>query len=199
MKNEKHNLKSYLICRLVFISLFCFCLLWALDYQQSAAFAKANGKAPILKGKPKWVYIVIHHSATANGNARIFGRYHSGKRGMQNGLAYHFVIDNGTSNKRDGQIEIGDRWKNQLPGGHSKQQWVNESGIGICLVGNFSKKRPTPQQMRSLVNLVDALMKKYNIPMNHVVGHGKIKGEKSQCPGKYFPWKDFYSDLKGKE
>lgn len=160
------------------------------------AYATANGKVPEAKGKPNWQYIVIHHSATKSGNAQMFERYHRG-RGMQNGLAYHFVIDNGTCNRHDGQLEIGNRWKKQLPGGHCRQQYMNEVGIGICLVGNFNKTRPSWRQMRTLVNLVRELMKKYNIPIKNVVGHGKIKGEKSQCPGKYFPWSDFYAELKG--
>ena len=144
----------------------------------------------------KWKYIVIHHSATSRGNALIFAKYHSGKRGMQNGLAYHFVIDNGTCGKRDGQLEIGERWTKQKSGGHARQDWVNQSGIGICLVGNFNNRRPSLRQMRTLINLVRELQKRYNIPINNVIGHGKIKGEKTQCPGKYFPWDDFYSALK---
>ena len=36
---------------------------------------------------------------------------------MQNGLAYHFVIGNGTSTG-NGQIEVGDRWRRQINGGH---------------------------------------------------------------------------------
>lgn len=142
-----------------------------------------------------WKYIVIHHSATKRGNAKTFEKYHI-KKGMKNGLAYHFVIDNGTSGRRDGQLEIGNRWKKQIAGGHCRQSWVNESGIGICLVGDFNKTRPTLRQTRTLVNLVQELRKKYNIPIKNVVGHGKIKGEKSQCPGGYFPWSDFIAQLK---
>ena len=143
---------------------------------------------------PEWKYIVIHHSATAEGNASVFEKYHY-QRGMKYGLAYHFVIDNGTYGKRDGQLEIGSRWKKQLGGGHSRQQWVNNTGIGICLVGNFNKTRPTRKQMRTLVKLVNELQDQYNISNRNVVGHGQIKGEKTQCPGKYFPWKDFNTQL----
>ena len=45
----------------------------------------------------RWRYIVVHHSETREGNARAFDYYHRHVRGMENGLAYHFVIGNGTS------------------------------------------------------------------------------------------------------
>lgn len=181
---------KYVFKFLIFIFYFLF-----LIFNSSTAYATAVGKAPKAKGKPKWQYIVIHHSATKMGNARVFERYHKA-RGMQNGLAYHFVIDNGTYGKYNGQLEIGNRWKKQSTGGHCRQYYVNQVGIGICLVGNFNKTRPTWRQMRTLISLVRELMNKYNIPIKNVVGHGKIKGEKSQCPGKYFPWADFYAGLK---
>lgn len=158
-------------------------------------WATALGKAPKAKGKPEWKYIIIHHSATNRGSAKLFEKYHK-SRGMKNGLAYHFVIDNGTCGKRDGQLEIGNRWKKQLPGGHCRQEWINKVGIGICLVGNFNKRPPTNKQMRTLMNLVDELRKRYNIPVENITGHGKVKGEKTECPGRKFPWRDFYSALK---
>lgn len=160
----------------------------------SCAFATVSGKKEVT-GKPRWGYIIIHHSATKKGCATLFDKYHR-RRGMKNGLAYHFVIDNGTCGKGDGQLEIGPRWKKQLPGGHCRQKWVNEQGIGICLVGNFNRTRPTSKQMRTLVNLVQELRYRYNIPIKNVLGHGQVKGEKTQCPGKYFPWKDFYAQLR---
>ena len=155
----------------------------------------AFGKASKKSSKPKWKYIIIHHSATKRGNAKTFDKYHR-KRGMKNGLAYHFVISNGTSHRRDGQLEIGNRWKKQLSGGHCRQSWLNNQGIGICLVGNFNTNRPTNKQIRTLVNLIKELKRKYNIPTKNILGHGKIKGEKSQCPGKYFPWKKLKAELK---
>ena len=53
-----------------------------------------------------WKYIVVHHSATPGGSAEVFDASHRA-RGMVNGLAYHFVIDNGSGNTTDGRIEIG--------------------------------------------------------------------------------------------
>ncbi|MBN2190863.1 MAG: N-acetylmuramoyl-L-alanine amidase [Candidatus Aureabacteria bacterium] len=144
--------------------------------------------------KGDWKYIVIHHSATETGNAAIFDKAHR-RRGMRNGLAYHFVIDNGTSGRRDGQIETGSRWKRQIEGGHVRQRWLNIQGIGICIVGNLNEKCMTEKQYWSLVWLTKHLMKKYNIPQNKVLFHGKIKGESTECPGKKFPYARFQKDI----
>jgi N-acetyl-anhydromuramyl-L-alanine amidase AmpD len=140
--------------------------------------------------KAAWRYIVIHHSATSVGNAARFHVEHL-HRGMANGLAYHFVIDNGTSGRRDGQVETGSRWTRQLPGGHCHQAWMNERGIGICLVGDFSRRAPSPRQMSALVSLVNTLRKRYGIPIENVLGHGQCPGESTQCPGRAFPWAEF--------
>jgi N-acetyl-anhydromuramyl-L-alanine amidase AmpD len=139
------------------------------------------------KKKSRWKYIVIHHSATRKGNASIMDRYHRNHRHMKNGLAYHFVIDNGTSGRKDGQVEVGRRWREQIPGGHVRQQWLNNCGIGICLVGNFNKQYVSRAQFESLVKLVDRLRKTYGIPISNIRGHGDFGGECTVCPGKRFP------------
>ena len=53
------------------------------------------------QGYRPWRYIVIHHSATASGNAAEFDREHRA-RGWD-GLGYHFVIDNGVGGP-DGRV-----------------------------------------------------------------------------------------------
>ncbi len=143
-----------------------------------------------------WRYIVIHHSATSKGNAEIMDRYHSIRRHMENGLAYHFVIGNGTSGCADGEVEESHRWRAQLPGGHSKQPWLNEGGIGICLVGNFNRQALSRKQMDSLVNLVNKLRTNYDIPLSCIKGHGNFNGEHTMCPGYNFPMKQFKERLK---
>jgi N-acetyl-anhydromuramyl-L-alanine amidase AmpD len=133
----------------------------------------------------RWRYIVIHHSATRKGNAFIMDRYHKNRRHMVNGLAYHFVIDNGTSGTRDGEVEEGMRWRRQIPGGHVRQAWLNEGGIGICLVGNFNRYHPSRKQTEALISLVDRLRKRYGIPIRSIKGHREWSGERSECPGRY--------------
>jgi len=143
----------------------------------------------------KWKHIIIHHSATDEGNALSFFRLHV-KRGFWRGLGYHFVIDNGTYGKEDGQIEVSPRWINQEDGAHTKAGNMNHMGIGVCLVGNFSTGKVTDKQMESLVYLVNILRKYYNIPVENIMGHGKVRGAKTECPGKFFPWREFLGKLK---
>ncbi len=143
-----------------------------------------------------WKYIVIHHSATPEGSAEIFDREHR-QRGFWNGLGYHFVICNGTSGHRDGEIQVGDRWVKQINGAHCNIGNMNEVGIGICLVGDFENgQHVTARQMESLVSLVRSLQKSYNIPSGHVVRHCDIK-HTTDCPGHNFPWRELqYSIVK---
>ena len=103
----------------------------------------------------RWKWIVAHHSAIRNGNALIYDRAHRA-RGMENGLAYHFVIGNGIDSG-DGEIEIGGRWLKQLKGGHVHREEINEVGIGICLVGNFEETNPTPKQLAAFRELMGDL------------------------------------------
>ncbi|MFH1678583.1 MAG: N-acetylmuramoyl-L-alanine amidase [Candidatus Omnitrophota bacterium] len=146
----------------------------------------------------KWEYIIIHHSATDAGNALAF--YHSHKRrGFIEGLGYHFVIDNGTSGKSEGNIEVSPRWLKQQDGAHCKASGMNYKGIGICLVGNFSQENVSDKQMLSLAYLVNMLRKYYRVPVKNILGHGNVPQAQTECPGKKFPWEKFYRLLREKE
>ena len=148
---------------------------------------------PLYKGRP-WYYIVVHHTATDMGNAESIHRSHH-QRGFWDGLGYHFLIDNGTLGKLDGQIEISPRWIKQKDGAHCNAAGMNQKGIGIALVGNFSQGNVSEQQLDSLVFLVSTLMKHYRIPISNVIRHGDVPGKNTECPGKYFPWNDFLTRL----
>ena len=143
----------------------------------------------------KWKYIIIHHSGTEEGSALQFHRWHLNK-GWDKGVGYHFVIDTNQSSKQDGQIESTPRWIKQEDGAHCKADEMNPRAIGICPVGNFDIDKVSRRQMDSLVHLVNKLRRNYNIPINHILSHGKVPGASTHCPGQRFPWDDFLDRLK---
>jgi N-acetyl-anhydromuramyl-L-alanine amidase AmpD len=127
----------------------------------------------------------VHHSATAVGGARRFDSYHRNGNGWDE-LGYHFVIGNGTDTP-DGCIEVGSRWHKQKHGAHTKtpDNYFNDHGIGICLVGDFTRARPTRKQMESLTRLTKFLSDQCRIAPTQVTTHHDVK-RSTLCPGRYF-------------
>jgi len=142
----------------------------------------------------QWTYIVVHHTATDIGNATLVHRTHQ-DRGFWYGLGYHFLIDNGTLGKGDGQIEAAPRWIKQQSGAHCKAAGMNSKAIGISLVGNFNVDPPTPNQIQSLTHLLNTLCQYYHIPSSHIIGHGDVEGASTDCPGRRFPWPEIRHGL----
>ena len=135
--------------------------------------------------RDKWQRIVVHHSAIKYGNVEKYDAAHR-LRGMQNGLAYHFLIGNGID-AGDGEVEIGPRWHKQQPGGHVKNHLINQTAIGICLIGNFEKTHPSKKQLGAFTQLMDWLQGVVLGRKINFAGHREIKGEQTVCPGKHFP------------
>lgn len=154
------------------------------------------GPRPVIRLYPthRWTHIVIHHTATHEGNAYSIDQLHH-KRGFWNGLGYHFLINNGTNTKVDGQIEVGPRWIKQEDGAHANADGMNQKGIGIALVGNYSEQTVSKRELDSLVYLVKTLQSYYHIPNDHVIGHRDVPGKNTECPGTRFPWEEFKSRL----
>lgn len=150
-----------------------------------ARVAAVTGKLHIPRGR--WTHIVVHHSGIEDGNAKAYDGAHR-RRGMEHGLAYHFVIGNGRDSG-DGEIEIGPRWLKQLHGGHVRSEYHNEHGIGICLVGNFQRRRPGSRQLASLHALIDWL--RDDAPLGarpKVTVHRWVDRNHTVCPGRLFPY-----------
>ncbi|HEX5222651.1 MAG TPA: N-acetylmuramoyl-L-alanine amidase [Verrucomicrobiae bacterium] len=165
----------------------------AADSGLNASVRKAIANARVSPGR--WKYIVLHHSAVDEGNPKSLDRYHREVRRMENGLAYHFLIGNGHGMK-DGEIAIGNRWRKQLDGGHLHSEAQNKVALGICLIGDFDKHPPTPQQLRSLEALVEALMQRCKLDAGDVRTHQQINVVGTRCPGSKFPTRSFLSKLK---
>lgn len=121
--------------------------------------------------------LILHCAATPEGKdyrAADIDKWHK-MRGWT-GIGYNFVID------LDGKIEAG-RDLELVPAhclGH------NKNSIGICYVGGCDKNMKakdtrTDAQKKSMAKLVKDLMKKYNIPIDHVYAHYQF------CPNKACP------------
>jgi N-acetylmuramoyl-L-alanine amidase len=151
-------------------------------------------RAPVTRGR--WQYIVVHNSGTRQGNAAAFDYYHRHFRRMQNGLAYHFVIGNGTSTG-NGQIEVGDRWRRQINGGHVHSDYLNNIALGICLVGDFNRDQPTRAQLDCCEELIRYLRQRCgkfdNSHYPIVKPHRDINPPRwpTDCPGDVFPYSWF--------
>jgi len=148
---------------------------------------KAIDQARVRRGL--WKYIIVHNSGTRQGNARIFDVYHRRVRKMQNGMAYHFVIGNGNSSG-NGEIEIGNRWTRQINGGHVASDYLNNISLGICLVGDLNRDKPTKEQLAALDELVTYLrgrVGKIKGKQAIVKGHKEINPKPTDCPGDRFP------------
>jgi hypothetical protein len=145
-----------------------------------------------LAGK-KWQGIVIHHSGELFGSpAALDAR----ARSMNlDGLGYHFVIGNG-SGMDDGEVHVGYRWMDQLPGAHvagAQGDWYNRNTIAICLVGDGRRKPFTQEQMRRAVQLVSALAERLDIPQDHIYLHSQLT--RTEDPGQFFPEAAFREQL----
>ncbi|HSH38843.1 MAG TPA: N-acetylmuramoyl-L-alanine amidase [Chthoniobacterales bacterium] len=146
---------------------------------------EAIRRAPVQRNR--WKFIIVHNSGTRQGNARAFDHYHRRVRRMGNGMAYHFVVGNGTSSG-NGEIEIGDRWRRQINGGHVHSDYLNNIGLGICLVGDFNRDRPTKAQMEATEELVKYLRQR--------CGKADVRPRRemnpprwaTDCPGDAFPY-----------
>lgn len=160
-----------------------------------SAIRAAIDSAKVTPGR--WKYIIIHHSGTDMGSGKSMDRYHREERHMENGLAYHFVIGNGRG-MTDGSIFVGRRWNEQLDGGHVAIPALNHVALGICLVGDFENGPPSRRQMQSLDALVRALLRRTGLTPGAVTTHRLAHPKHTLCPGKYFPYEHFVTQLRAK-
>ncbi|MFI4870827.1 MAG: peptidoglycan recognition family protein [Phycisphaerales bacterium JB061] len=150
-----------------------------------------NTRAPM--DNAPWQAIVIHHSGAPFGSAETIEK--DAKAMGLSGLGYHFVVGNG-SGAGDGELHVGYRWLDQLPGAHTAGQygeWYNRNSIGICLVGDGDRGEFTGAQITRLVQTVRALQRELGIPAQNVILHRDVA--QTTSPGQYFPIAAFQEQL----
>lgn len=144
--------------------------------------------------KRRWGTIVVHHAASDRATPQGMHEYHRDVRKWAGGLGYHFVIGNGVGYP-DGKLYVGPRWKRQMTGAHCAtgpgrflgaqrpDNYFNEHGIGICLIGDFDHGRPTAKQLQTLQDLICLLVREADIDPRRIHGHGEVT-HKTACPGR---------------
>jgi N-acetyl-anhydromuramyl-L-alanine amidase AmpD len=143
--------------------------------------------APAVAMRP-WRAIVVHHSGSRRDTTASIDRWHR-KRGWD-GIGYHFVIGNGREMPA-GQIDPTFRWWQQREGAHAgsspQSKPLNETGIGICLIGNFNEDQPEDYQTERLVELCATLIRHLpGLTPASIIGHRDVPGKDTDCPGKLF-------------
>lgn len=158
-------------------------LLFAIDSPESMR-AIFQTQVPAQTGR--WKYIYVHHTRTRAGTA-IPGEPNSV------GSGDHFVITNGDG-AADGQIQVCPRWDQQvsatapLAGGN-----IDPACISISLVGDFDRNVPTPNQLKRLAGLVNALQAHLDIRGNDVLLLNQQASKAGM--GQYFPISAFREEL----
>lgn len=143
--------------------------------------------------RARWRGITIHDSGSPFDSPESITERHEAMN--LRGLGYHFVIGNGRE-MGDGEVYIGYRWLQQLPGAHAagpEGDWHNQHSISICLVGDGDRGRFTDAQIRRLTELVAALQTELSIPDSQITLHRDIAAVDS--PGRLFPEAEFRARL----
>ena len=144
-----------------------------------------NGWMPACGISDRWKCIVVHHSGSDKSTPQGMRDWHVRGRGWD-GLGYHFVIGNGKGYP-DGKVFVGERWPQQKHGAHckTKSNFYNDHGIGICLIGDLNKHKPTAKQEAALAKLLAFLSGKCGIPKSKIQTHGGVTHQ-TECPGRCF-------------
>lgn len=137
----------------------------------------------------RWQAIVIHHSGSTVGTPASIEAEHQSRN--LKGLGHHFIIGNGNG-MEDGQVHVGYRWLDQLPGAHAAGPYGNAynlHAISICLVGDGNRRPFTAMQLQQLSTLIEKLRAEFSISDDRIVLHSDIAGVED--PGRLFPAEQF--------
>lgn len=146
--------------------------------------AETNIKFSALSRRRSTKRIIIHHSDSDQGDAKMIHGWHL-NRGWA-GIGYHYVI------RTDGVVERGR--PEYAIGAHSGPNGNGDS-IGVCLIGRFEQYAPNDAQITALVELIKDLETRYGDLK--VIGHKDVMA--TACPGRNFPWAELQERLEDNE
>lgn len=128
-------------------------------------------------------FIVIHHSQRKIDSTKSIKKRHL-KRGWED-IGYHYVIG------KRGKLYSGRSEK--FIGAHVFG--FNRNSIGICLIGDFDKEKPTKKQLETLTKFLKDKMKQNNIKIKDIKGHREFPNVTKSCPGKFVNLQEIRKNL----
>lgn len=169
LKAEQHKrLLLILLVALTFLALVAFYPSIRIVDKTALLWRSSSKKYPS-RSLDRINLIVVHHSASIGQTAQDYARYHVLSKGWA-AIGYHFVIErNGTIIQANPLTAISNHTAGQ-----------NSRSIGICLSGDFTRQKPSYQQLNSLKKLIAHLRRQFPQQLQ-VAGH-RDHGQTS-CPG----------------
>lgn len=147
--------------------------------QPRSTWAKGNPRPWLADPMGSIRRITVHHDAideTPSNASEVASRLDSIRRGhLSRGWAdigYHFAID-----------PAGRVWQCRplnLQGAHVANQ--NQNNLGIVMLGNFERQRPTDQATAALDRLIASEMQRYRISLGEIRTHREMAS--TACPGR---------------
>ncbi|MEP6464712.1 MAG: N-acetylmuramoyl-L-alanine amidase [Parafilimonas sp.] len=189
---------KYIVCLLVIFCASCARKPYAssnkIYKQQAKQFADIIKKYPLTDsfGSTEFIgttnfnlrkpnFVIIHHTAQ-NSCAQTLATFTMPRTQVS---AHYVICKDGTIHHllnnylRAWHAGVG-KWGNDVD--------INSSSIGIELDNNGFEAFTEPQ-LNSLLRLLSALKKEYNIPTANFIGHADIAPTRKDDPNIYFPWK----------
>lgn len=121
------------------------------------------------------LFVVLHHSVSPEDTTvEEIRRWHVA-RGFRD-IGYHYVVRRSADGWR---VEPG-RPEDDV-GAHCKG-W-NESTIGVCVCGDYTRGPLSDGAMVALVGLLRPLLHRYGMTERQVMGHRHMLGQATLCPG----------------
>lgn len=124
-------------------------------------------------------YIIVHHTQKERDFPAYVKLRHVHIRGWEH-VGYHYLIGRGKPFSRSGKVYHGR--PEAYVGAHALG--FNRSSIGIALIGDLDKQKPTREQLVSLFRFLKEKTAQYNIPVGNVLGHRELPGVTKTCPGR---------------
>lgn len=130
----------------------------------------------------KWSGVCVHHSSTLDSATKSWEaiyRHHIEINKWAT-IGYHFGVED-----VDNVVGVRVGRSLNLSGAHCRP--LNSSHIGLCIVGDFDKEKPSELHLEIASLLISDLAVSYQFPINEQSIMYHKDAWNTKCPGQFFP------------